>query len=635
MDNQPFHLGGNRLKDEIGEVADSQIGPSDLELWKRFAEATTPKAFCQSWLSLQCRMVKGVRSGLVLLGPPDQGPFIPAAVWPYSDFSVKHLTGTAERALKERRGLLLKNHSSPSAENGLPESYHIAYPIEVSEKIHGVVILEVLSQPLGEIQAIMRQLHWGVAWLEVMVRRNEANQSEELNERLQKILNMVATVVEQKGFHGAAMALVTSLATATECNRVSLGWLKGNHARVEVISHTSDFEKQTNILRAIGAAMDESIDQNEVVTYPVPTVDSPLVVRAHQELSKLQDMEAILTIPVLSHGKVVGGLTLERSGSKPFDKNTTDACESLAALIGPILHSKRLEERWLIQQMADSLAVQMKRILGPGYFIRKLILILILGLAVFFYFFKTDFRVTAPTNIEGEVQRVVAAPFNGFIKEASVRPGDMVKEGKVLCLLDDRDLKLEHLKWSTEKEQLIKQYHEAMAKRDRSQIMISQAKIDQATAQLDLIREQLLRTKVTAPFDGVIMSGDLSQSLGAPVEKGQVLFQIAPLDAYRVIVEVDERDILYVKPGQTGLLVLPSMPEETFPFLVEKITPVSIAKEGRTFFRVEAKMEKVSDRLRPGMEGIGKITVDRRRLIWIWTRDAIDWVRLKLWAWWP
>jgi RND family efflux transporter MFP subunit len=252
-------------------------------------------------------------------------------------------------------------------------------------------------------------------------------------------------------------------------------------------------------------------------------------------------------------------------------------------------------------------------------------------LVVFFSLFTVDYRVSAPTSIEGEVQRAVAAPFNGYIKEAPVRPGDVVKEGDLLCLLDDRDLRLERLKWVIEKEQLTNQYHEAMAKRERAQIRITRAKIDQAEAQLALIEEQLGRTRVTAPFEGVIMSGDLSQSLGSPVERGQELFRVAPLDAYRVIVEVDERDINHIRVGQKSELVLPSMPGEGFPFVVEKITPVSLAKEGRNYFRVEAKMEKSSERLRPGMEGVGKVTVDRRKLIWVWTHTAVDWVRLQIW----
>ena len=45
--------------------------------------------------------------------------------------------------------------------------------------------------------------------------------------------------------------------------------------------------------------------------------------------------------------------------------------------------------------------------------------------------------------------------------------------------------------------------------------------------------------------------------------------------------------------------------------------------------------ERPSAQLRPAMEGVGKIEIDRRRLVWIWTREAVDWVRLKLWAWLP
>ena len=190
-------------------------------------------------------------------------------------------------------------------------------------------------------------------------------------------------------------------------------------------------------------------------------------------------------------------------------------------------------------------------------------------------------------------------------------------------------------KWVTEREQLLNQYHEAMAKRDRTKIQVTRAKIDQAEAQIDLLDEQLLRTRLAAPFDAVVMSGDLSQSLGSPVERGQVLFEVAPLDEYRVIIEVDERDIAQIQVGQKSEMLFASIPGETFPFVVQTITPVTTSREGRSYFRVEGRMEKTSERLRPGMEGVGKISVDRRRLIWVWTHKAVNWVRLKLWRWTP
>jgi RND family efflux transporter MFP subunit len=633
--NPPGRDDDERTLRPVGTPAEGHGIDSERAFWRQFAEATTPKAFCQSWLPLQCRLLKGVRCAMVLLGNPDRGPFTPVAVWPDAKLSMDHLTGAAEQALKERRGLLLEAQSTSDPETLVPETYHVAYPIEVSNKIHGVVVLEVEQHPRHEVQAIMRQLHWGAAWLEVLVRRTEASQSAVANERLQNVLDLVTSTVEHQGFHASAMAFVTRLATVLECDRVSLGFMRRGHVRVKVLSHSAEFGKQTNLMRAIGSAMDEAIDQHAAVVYPSPADAAPLVTRAHEELSRQHGAGTILTIPLESQDRFFGGLTLERPADRPFDKNTVAACETAAVLAGPILDAKRAEDRWLIRKAADSFARQLQRLLGPGYLVRKLILLLILALVVFFAYFEVDYRVTAPTAIEGAVQRVVAAPFDGYIKEAAIRPGDMVKEGDLLCLLDDRDLKLERIKWLTEREQLIKQYHEAMAKHDRAEIRITKAKIDQAKAQLSLIDEQLARTKVVAPFNGIVMSGDLSQSLGAPVERGQVLFEVAPLDAYRVIAEVDERDITEIALGQQSELILPSMPGQSFPFVVEKVTPVSTAKEGRNYFRVEGSMEQAPARLRPGMEGVGKIKIDRRKLIWVWTHKAIDWLRLQLWRWIP
>ena len=39
--------------------------------------------------------------------------------------------------------------------------------------------------------------------------------------------------------------------------------------------------------------------------------------------------------------------------------------------------------------------------------------------------------------------------------------------------------------------------------------------------------------------------------------------------------------------------------------------------------------------LRPGMKGVGKVDIGQRKLIWIWTRSLIDWLKLALWSYSP
>jgi multidrug resistance efflux pump len=381
--------------------------------------------------------------------------------------------------------------------------------------------------------------------------------------------------------------------------------------------------------------MDEAFDQQAAIVYPAPADADARVTRAHADLARQHGSGAICSIPLGSHGRLIGALTFERPTDQPFDARTVELCEAVAAVAGPILEVKRRDDRWLLVKAVESAGRELGRLIGPRYVGRKLALVALAAIVAFFAYFEADYRVTARTTIEAAVQRAAVAPFDGFIAQANVRAGDVVRAGQMLASLDDRDLQLERLKWASQHDQLLKQYRQALAAGEAAQVRIFAAQIDQAGAQMALLNTQISRTQVRSPFDGLVVTGDLSQSLGAPIQRGDVLFEIAPLDAYRIVLQVDERNVADVAIGRGGHLVLSAFPTDPLPFTVEKLTPVSTAREGRNYFRVEARLASTPGRLRPGMEGVGKIEVDRRLLIWIWTREAVDWLRLKLWAWSP
>ena len=99
---------------------------------------------------------------------------------------------------------------------------------------------------------------------------------------------------------------------------------------------------------------------------------------------------------------------------------------------------------------------------------------------------------------------------------------------------------------------------------------------------------------------------------------------------------MDERDVAYVVAGQRGELTITSMPGERFGIAVKTVTPVNTPRDGRNYFKVEAVLESdAGARLRPGMQGVAKIQIDERKLVWIWTRSLTDWLRLWLWSWLP
>ena len=276
----------------------------------------------------------------------------------------------------------------------------------------------------------------------------------------------------------------------------------------------------------------------------------------------------------------------------------------------------------------------MSGVFGSDYLGVKFISVLVVTAFVLMSFMRWDYKISADAMLEGAIERVITAPENGFIKEASARPGDVVEVGVALATLDDRDLQLEKLKWLGKFKQVSKEYREALALHDLSQIGILRAQLSQAEAQLEILEQKLSRTVIAVPISGVIVSGDYTRALGSPVERGQVLYKVSPLDDYRIVLQVDESDVSDITVGMHGELTLSAAAEETFEMEVLKITPVSIAENGINYFQVEASLITSPEFLRPGMQGIGKISVGERQVLWIWTHKMLDWIRLKLWSWW-
>lgn len=606
-------------------------------MWERFRDAQGDD-YLHDWLALQSGLIEGAVQGLLVMGTPGAGPPVPVARWPESGADPVRLAEICERVLEEPGGLLCTLPARPSEpSSGGSQPFAIAYPVLVGGESHGVVAFEVDAISEENLGPAMSQLQWGVSWLELFVRRRNAQDNDSVLSEMRSSFDLLAAVVDEEP-SSAWMRFVTELATRMQCDRASLGTLKGHQVTVRAISHSAQFDRNTNLVRLIGRAMEESVLQRDEVIFPPPEGGKILVTKDHDELSREQGGEAILTIPVYSGGRYTGALTLERPASVPFGETEVGICRGIVALVSPILELKRQNDRPIAFKAADSLREQAVRLLGPRYPGRKLAFLLVAGVAYFLATATADYRITATAVLEPLIRRSVVSPFNGYVKEAFVRPGDIVRKAAPLCTLDDRDLHLERAKWQNQKTQYERQQQEAAATNDRAKAKIIASQFEQAVAQLDMVDRQLKRTSLVAPFDGIVASGDLSQRIDGAVEQGEVLFEVAPLNAYRVILQVVEYKIGDVHPGQTGELVLPARTDLKYRFTVEKITPIASQKDGQNYFRVEAKLEGsgVADQtLRPGMEGAGKIQVGRGKLLAIRTRELVDWVRLKVWAWLP
>lgn len=608
---------------------------ADLDrIWSRFADSTGSSDFPRLWLSLLCAQISVAHSALLLLGNPDRGPFTTAAVWPEPTRDLTHLTPAAERTLRERRGLALRRDVAGVA------MLDLSYPLLLDDVLHGALMLEMPDAAPELVQQVLRQVHWGISGLELELTRRVRQSDEAARQRVFSLLDLVSVVVEEQRFQGAASTLVSELANRLDCDRVSLGLRKGQQMRVAAVSHSASFGRQMNLIRLIEAAMDEAVDQEARVWFP--SEDESCITTAHAALAQQQGAAELCTVPINVQGGYQAALTIERPAGRSLAPIEADFCETLGELAAPMLLCRREEERWLALKALDAGRNQLQRLFGPRYLGRKLVALLVAALVAFFSVATGQYRIIARAELEGGELRVMAAPFNGYIATAEVRAGEQVAAGDLLATLDDRDLTLEQVKLSTERAQTLRERREAAAEHERATVRILTAQLEQADAQIRLVKEQLERTRIRAPFDAIVVSGDLSQSLGAPVQQGEQLFELTPRGSWRIRLAVPEPDIDDVEVGQTGTLLLSALPEQSLPIDLTLITPVVEVIDGQSTFSVEAEFGEGADSagalpqaLRPGMAGVGKIDVGERRLIWIWTRGFLQWVRLKLWSWWP
>ncbi len=586
-------------------------------------------AWAQAWLDLQCRMIPGAARGMLLLGAPDAGPFSPVAAWPAEASASEALLEAAESALGDRQAVIREPKPEGEEELEADPRDAIALPLVFEGRLLGAVAVELPSRAEPQRRAVLQLLQWGAGWLEILLRQQAARSTDAAI----AVLELVAVALAHDRFRAAATAVATELATRLGCERVAVGFASRGCVEVAALSHSAELRAGSDLARDLGAAMDEAVDQGRSVVFPGAPEGHPQVSRAHAELCRRHGAAFACTVPLADGGRAVGAITLERAG--PLDRAALDLVEQIAGLVGPLLEARRREDRPLAAKAGEDVAERWRRLVGPGHLVLKAAA-LGTGLVLGFLTLATGtYRVTAQTTVEGTVQRAVVAALEGYIASAEKRAGDVVSAGDVLATLEDRDLVLEQRKWTGQRDQLAKEYRSAFAGHDASQVRILRAQLDQAEAELALIAEQLARTRMVAPFDGILVSGDLTQSLGSPVERGQVLFEVAPLESYRLILEVDERDVSRVRVDQRGQLALSAIPGARLAFAVDAVTPVASAEDGRNFFRVEARLEGEAPPLRPGMEGVAKVEIGERRLLWIWTHRLVDAVTLWAWSWWP
>jgi RND family efflux transporter MFP subunit len=280
----------------------------------------------------------------------------------------------------------------------------------------------------------------------------------------------------------------------------------------------------------------------------------------------------------------------------------------------------------------------LSKLVGPTHTWVKATVLAALAAVLLLTLGRGDYTADGTFLIEPIQQQMIQARFDGHLSAVEVEPGDVVRKGDVLARLDTDDLQARMAEKRAEYQSYLTQVEQADAegrsKTYERQVADSEAR--RVAAQIDVLNYQIDKATLTAPMDGTVISGDLKRQIGSSVQTGQQLFEIAPLHELRATLSIPEDQIADVREGRTGELATALYPGRRIGFSVERVIPVAEVSQGNNVFKVRVALKDLDlsgrhNWLRPGMEGVGKVTLGRRPFAFLWSRRLVNWVRMKLW----
>ena len=449
-------------------------------------------------------------------------------------------------------------------------------------------------------------------------------------EKFATVLDLMVPVNAEARFLAALLALCNGVAARLGCDRVSVAWMERGYLRLKTMSRTEKFDRQMQAAQLLEAAMEECADQDEEIVHPAADGAS-VVSRDHQKYAHEQQVAHLASLPMRDAGKAIAVLTCERQ-DRAFTSTELQQVRLLCDQVMPRLATLSRTDRWFGARMAASLREGAAKFLGPERTWAKVAAISGLLILAALFLVRVEYRVEGKFIVRSDALSFVTAPFDGYVEKVSVKPGDALQKGAEIVSLDRTDLLLQKGEAMAQIERYEREAQKAQAVKNLAEMKINEALARQYRAELATLDHRLEAAVLKAPFEGVVVEGDLRERIAAPVKAGEALYKFARLDGLYVEAEVDESDIGEILKSTRAEFAFVSQPKQTFSATVVRVEPAALPKKEKNIFVVRLQPDAAPlDWWRPGMTGLCKITVEKRTLWWIFTHRTTDFLRLKLW----
>ena len=228
------------------------------------------------------------------------------------------------------------------------------------------------------------------------------------------------------------------------------------------------------------------------------------------------------------------------------------------------------------------------------------------------------------TNLSAAEEAAVVARTRGIVEAIFVEEGDAVAEGQPLAQLETERLALEVARSQTQLESLRAAYERAVQMHEAK--MISPNDFDTAhynyeaeKANLAVREYELREATIRAPIEGVVTRRHIK--VGHTLNQNGAAFEMKRLRNIEAILNVPEREIPRIRPGQPARVEVDALPDAPLTGRVARVAPEVDADSGT--FRVTVSLANEDGRLKPGMFARVDVRVDRREDALLAPLDAV------------
>ena len=223
--------------------------------------------------------------------------------------------------------------------------------------------------------------------------------------------------------------------------------------------------------------------------------------------------------------------------------------------------------------------------------------------------------VLAPGELVPAHPIVIRAPLDGVVDSFHVQPNQAVKKNQPLFGFDEALIRsrLEVAEQSlataeTEYRQTTQQA--LLDAKYRTQLALLTGKIEEKRAEAEFLREQLQRSRVLAPQDGVVLFDDPSEWAGRPVSVGERIMRLAATHDSEVEAWLPLADAIALEPGAAVKLYLNSSPLSPVSARLRYMAHDAVQRpDGAYAYRVRATLDEPTGH-RVGLKGTAKLHGD-------------------------